>query len=99
MLHRSKLLVYRKVAELKAPAEIQRAHNAHYGSVVLAVIKSLYHKAKGPGSQRDGGGEVERWRGGGNINKQRYVLKFICVLFCFCIFPPPRPVQCPVQGL
>ena len=62
MLHRSKLLVYRKVAELKAPAEIQRAHNAHYGSVVLAVIKSLYHKAKGPGSQRDGGGEVE---GGG----------------------------------
>ena len=72
MLHSSKSLVYRKVAEPKAPAEIQRAHNAHYGNIVLAAINSRYHKAKGPGSQREGGGEVQRWRGGGqkkNIKK------------------------------
>ena len=35
VLHSSKSLVYRKVAELKAPAKIHRAHSAHYGNVVL----------------------------------------------------------------
>ena len=100
MLHSSKSQVYRKVAELKAPAEIQRAHSAHYGNVVPAAIKSLYHKAKvtakGPGSQREGGGEVKSWREGGqakNIEKQKLIYIFKKN------FPPPSPQSSPVQGL
>ena len=48
MLHSSKSLVYRKVAELKAPAETHRAHSA-YGNVVPAVIEALTMRPKGLG--------------------------------------------------
>ena len=84
MLHSLKSLVFRKFAELKAPAEIQRAHSA-FGNIVPAVMESLDHEAKRPGSHREGG--REGGGEGGGESKSQFLLFF--VVFVLPPLPPP----------